>query len=283
MEKQIPGHIKSAFKSIERFLPVIDIVIELLDARMPISSRMPGLVNKLKKPSIIVLGKADLADAEVTQQWEKKFQNEDQPCISIDAKSSTNIKDLIKKILLHSFSSTSNNDDNKTGRKTKRLMIVGIPNVGKSTLINALAGRKAAKTANIPGVTRNIQWVKLDGKFELLDLPGILDFGMLKRGQFLRIINTLPGPDDDPIFHANLLLRMLAAVDKDHVLPRFSQSAESHEQYLEIFASQMNYLLHGGKLDMRRAAIDLLKRFQGGKFGRITLESPDFTDWRIDL
>ena len=253
----------------ERFLPVIDLVVELLDARMPFSSRMGGLVRRLEKKSILVLGKADLANPEISKRWIRYFEDQGQPCIALNAKEAGSVKTFGR--VVRSLAA----DSGRVGRKVRRLMVVGIPNVGKSTLINALAGRKAAQVANRPGVTRNIQWVKLQGDLELLDLPGILNFSLLREGETLRLINTMPGPCDDLEPCSMKLLQLLRINGIQHIIPGFASFSGTNQEFLPVYAAGMNFIGPGGIPDERRAAIDLLKRFQAGGFGPVSLEDPE--------
>jgi ribosome biogenesis GTPase A len=160
----------------------------------------------------------------------------------------------------------------QTGRKFRRIMVVGIPNVGKSSLINVLAGRHAARTANVPGVTRNIQWIKLPGEIELLDLPGILDFALLRRGDLLRLINTIPGPEEDPERQAGVLIEALCRTGASACVPGLAEGRSRPGDFLLEYARSRNFLGRGGCPDVERGSRDFLKRFQQGGFGRITLE-----------
>ncbi|MFZ5951934.1 MAG: YlqF/YawG family GTPase [Candidatus Rifleibacteriota bacterium] len=271
MKKDLPGHIKKAFKSIDRFLPVIDMVVELVDARMPQGSRLQGLIDRLGKKSLIALGKADLADPDETRKWIERYRSEGVACVALDSRNSVSVKKaagLIQKLAATSQSSN-------LARKARRVMILGIPNVGKSTLINSLAGRKAAKAANMPGVTRDVQWIKLAGQLELLDLPGILDFSLLKRGGILKLINTMPGNEDDCYDQARLLCEVLTTTGNACIIPGLADSAGKFDQFIVDYARRMNFLVRGGEVDEHRAAADMIRRFQSGGFGVVTIERAD--------
>ncbi len=263
--RDLPGHIKKAYSSLERFMPVVDLLIELVDARMPEASRLPGLTDRLGKPTLVVLGKADLADPDVTALWLAEFQRRQMSAISLDARDVASVRALLARVEAEA---------QRPGlRRGTRLMVIGIPNVGKSSLINALAGRRAARVANLPGVTRNIQWIKLGTRLELLDLPGILDFALLRQGSTLRLINTLPGRDDDPIETATGLVQVMAERGLASALPDWDP-AQTPDGYLEVYAHRMSLLRAGAEPDLFRAGIDLLKRFQSAGFGRISLQRP---------
>ena len=273
MKRELPGHIRKAFLSVERFLPVVDLIVEMVDARMPEGSRMRGFVERLQKASVIALGKGDLADPEQTDGWVKYYAEQGVRAIPLDARDRNSVKRLARFIRDYAFEQEG--PDSRPKRKVRRIMVIGIPNVGKSTLINALAGRKAAQTANKPGVTRNVQWIKLAGQLELLDLPGILDFSLLRRGEILKLINTMPGRDEDPYALAKLLVEVLQIAGCYHVLPEFADKEQSFDTYLSSYAMSRNFLVREGAPDLHRGANDLIRRFQNGGFGRITLETQD--------
>lgn len=270
MAKAIPGHIKKAFRTIERIAPVIDVIIELLDARMPLSSRVGDFVSRLGKKTVVALGKADLAEPEANRQWVEYFRKHGSPCLLLDSRSKKAAKDVTRAVN-SLFESSS-----ETGRKSiYRLMVIGIPNVGKSTLVNALAGRKAARTGDLPGVTRDLQWIKLSGKLELLDLPGILDYSLLNLGDQLRMIHSLPGKDEDPFDRAGILYRFLETIDRATVLPGYKGQDSSFSTFLNDYSNRMNFVRKGGEPDLYRSASDIIKRFHSGLFGPISLETPD--------
>ena len=172
MKREIPGHIRKAFKSVDQYLPVVDVIVELVDARMPNGSRLKDFVKRLGKTSVIALAKSDLADEGETRRWLERFRNEGQACLAVDCRNRSSVKNLAEMIRNAAF--TLKPGQKAPLRKVRRVMIIGVPNVGKSTLINSLAGRSAARAANMPGVTRSIQWIKLPGELELLDLPVFL-------------------------------------------------------------------------------------------------------------
>ncbi len=286
MKQELPGHIKKAFKSIDHFLPVVDLVVELVDARIPSGSRLKGFIDRLGKNSVIALAKSDLANENETRNWLKRFADEGITSLALDCRDRQSVKRLTNLIRTAVF--TVKPGQKPPARKVRRAMIIGIPNVGKSTLINSLAGRKAARTANVPGVTRSIQWIKLSGELELLDLPGILDYGLLKRGDILRLINTIPGKDEDTWSQAKNLAQVLTMTDNQAILPGYLECGESYDRFIEDYARRMNFCIKGGVPDIERAATDVIRRFQAGGFGRITIEKSDsdlceLFDRQVDL
>ncbi len=277
MNKELPGHIKKAFKSVDHYLPVVDVIVELVDARMPNGSRLKGFVKRLGKTSVIALAKSDLADAAETRNWIERFRSEGQTCVALDCRDRSSVKNLAK--LIRNAAFTVKPGMKTPARKVRRVMIIGIPNVGKSTLINSLAGRSAARAANMPGVTRSIQWIKLPGELELLDLPGILDYSLLRRGDILKLINTIPGRDEDTYSQSKTLCEILAYSGNQGILPGFVEADGNFDRFVADYARRMNFCARGNEPDTVRAATDVIKRFQAGGFGRVTLEkaASDFT------
>lgn len=273
MNRDLPGHIKKAFRSVERYLPVVDVIVELVDARMPNGSRLKDFVSRLGKASVIALSKSDLADKEKTKGWVEKFKKAGSSCVALDCRNRDSVKALSK--IIKAAASKPTEGKNVPLRKVRRVMIIGIPNVGKSTLINSLAGRAAARAANMPGVTRSVQWIKISGELELLDLPGILDFSLLKRGDILKLINTIPGQDDDTYTKAKNLCRLLYLTGNEHILPDFGACDQNYDKFIAEYARKMNFVIKGGNPDLQRATNDIIKRFQSGGFGKVTLESPE--------
>lgn len=273
MSKDLPGHIRKAFRSIERYLPVVDIIVELVDARMPYGSRLRDFVKGFNKQTIVALSKHDLADDEKTKEWIKYYKKEGITCMAVDCRSRPSVRTLAKKI--RELSLIPDPKRGNQARKVRRVMVIGIPNVGKSTLINSLAGRNAAKTANKPGVTRNVQWIKLSGDMELLDLPGILDFQLLRRGDLLKLINTMPGKDDDTYTKAKNLCELLTITGNENLINGYIEANSNFDLFVDGYARAMNFFIKGARPDIKRATDDIVKRFQNGGFGRVTLETPN--------
>ncbi|NLM18348.1 MAG: hypothetical protein GX221_11595 [Candidatus Riflebacteria bacterium] len=266
MTQSLPGHIRKAFKSIDRYLPVIDIVVELVDARMPSASRLSGYVDKLGKTAIVGLAKSDLAESAETRKWVKSYEKEGILALPLDCRKKKAASDLLRMI-----ASVPLTRQTLRKRRIRRAMIVGIPNVGKSTLINSMAGRAAARTANKPGLTRNVQWIKLENGIELLDLPGILDYASLRRGDLLRLINTMPTGETDSYAQAKQMLKLMELVGNAHLIEGYGDSA-GHDEFFADYALKRNFLAKGGEPDVFRAVNDIMKRFTNGGFGRMTIE-----------
>ncbi len=278
MNKDLPGHIRKAFRSVDRYLPVVDVIVELVDARMPNGSRLKDFVGNLKKLSIIALSKSDLADKDQTKRWIEKFKKDGYSCVAIDCRDKNSVKNLLK--IIHTATTKVSDKQKAPLRKVRRVMVIGIPNVGKSTLINSLVGRAAARAANMPGLTRSVQWIKISGELELLDLPGILDFGLLRRGDILKLINSIPGRDDDTYTKAKNLCNLLYLTENEKILPDYGFYNQNFDKFISEYARKMNFFIKGGNPDLQRATNDIIKRFQNGGFGRVTLEDPenDFSD-----
>jgi ribosome biogenesis GTPase A len=273
MNKDLPGHIRKAFRSVDRYLPVVDVIVELVDSRMPNGSRLKNFVGKLGKISVIALSKSDLADKDTTKLWIERYKREGFSCVALDCRDRNSVKNLAK--IIKSSVVKVNDGKNAPLRKVRRVMIIGIPNVGKSTLINSLAGRSAARAANMPGVTRSVQWIKISGELELLDLPGILDFSLLRRGDLLKLINTIPGRDDDTYTKAKNLCRILYLTENERIIPDYGLYDQNFDKFISEYARKMNFIIKGGNPDLQRATNDIIKRFQSGGLGRVTLEHPE--------
>lgn len=284
-----PGHMTRARRQMEEKLKLIDVAIELLDARLPRSSRNPMIGEILgAKPRLVLLNKCDLADPEVTERWLKHLAEEQVKVLEIDAVSGTNVKSILprcKELLLLKFEAWR-----KKGMKPRaiRTLIVGIPNVGKSTLINRLAGRAAAATGDRPGVTKGQQWIKLGEEMELLDTPGILwpKFEDPLVGYRLAATGAIRDEvlhvEDVAFYLAKELVRRYPHAFKDRYgieeLPEDVENPHEVVELLERIGRRRGALMSGGKIDLRKASDALLHDLRTGKLGRISLEEPESTE-----
>ena len=273
-----PGHMKKAQRLIEENLKLVDIVIEVLDARIPLSSQNPLLKEILNdKPRLIALCKSDLADRKSTSEWIKKFSEENLIAVAVDAVKGTGIKNLI--------AAAKNLAEDKTHKLVKhgakprsaRAMIIGIPNVGKSSLINKLAGVNHTKIENRPGVTRAKQWIKIDNGLELLDMPGILWAKFEDQEVAMKLAWTYAISDEihDLEIVPCKLLETLAANYGDILKERFKLNdlpLNGHE-LLEIIGKKRGCLQKGGLIDFEKAERIILNEFRAGKLGKVTLDN----------
>ena len=266
-------------------LGFVDVVVELLDARIPHSSQNPDIDNlAIGKKRVLVLNKADLADPKATALWEEHFKAKGFFALPMNSKPPQGkTRGGIGKLT----DALANTMEEKIERQRARgrigsaikVMIVGIPNVGKSTFINLLAGKSSAKTADKPGVTRGRQWIKAEG-FDLLDTPGILwpKFENPLVGLNLASTGAISDTVFDKIALAEHLLLQLDGIDPNLVQNRYFKKAATPTPSLEEIGLARGFMLKGGKTDNLRTAIILLDEFRGGKLGRITLEKPqEFT------
>ncbi|WP_425272959.1 ribosome biogenesis GTPase YlqF [Parageobacillus thermantarcticus] len=275
-----PGHMAKAKREVQEKLKLIDIVFELLDARIPMSSRNP-MINEIlgNKPRIVLLNKADMADEAITQQWITYFQQQQLRALAIDAQTGTGIKQIVaasKEMLKDKFAKMAAKGIKNP--RPMRALIVGIPNVGKSTLINRLAGRNIAKTGDKPGVTKAQQWIKVGKEMELLDTPGILwpkfedeEVG-LKLATTGAIKDTILNLQDVAVYALNFL--------KQHYPERLKERYSLDgipEEIAELFAAigkRRGCLVSGGAIDYDKVAEIVLHDIRTEKLGRISFETP---------
>lgn len=271
-----PGHMKKTRELIQENLKMVDAVIEVIDARIPVSSRNPIIDELVKsKPRIIVLNKSDLADVGRSKAWEEKFKNEGNRVISMNCMSGAGVKELFK--LLEKMAADKNKE--RTMQKAYRLMIVGVPNVGKSSLINRMTGKKSAQTGDRPGVTRGKQWLKLANNMQLLDTPGILwpKFEDPKAGLNLAFCGSIKDEILDVPTLGMELIGVLAEDYPDLLQERYKldEIAETPLENMENMAMKRGCILPGKRIDYERIGKLVLDEFRGGKIGRITLEEAE--------
>lgn len=271
-----PGHMKKTRELIQENLKMVDAVIEVIDARIPVSSRNPIIDELVKsKPRIIVLNKSDLADAGRSKAWEEKFKADGNRVLSMNCMSGAGVKDLFK--LLEKMAADKNKE--RTMHKAYRLMIVGVPNVGKSSLINRMTGKKSAQTGDRPGVTKGKQWLKLQNNMQLLDTPGILwpKFEDPKAGLNLAFCGSIKDEILDVPTLGMELIGVLAENYPDLLMERYKleEIAETPLENMENMAIKRGCILPGKRIDYERIGKLVLDEFRGGKIGRITLEESE--------
>ena len=278
-----PGHMTKAKRAMQEDIKLVDLVIELVDARSPLSSRNPDIDTLGKnKARLILLNKADLADPAANQAWTGYFEKKGYTVVRIDARRKADLKPIQAAVMTACKEKIER--DRRRGIKNRpvRAMVVGIPNVGKSTFINSYAGRACAKTGNKPGVTRGNQWIRLNKEVELLDTPGILwpKFEDPQVGIRLAVLGSVK---DDILNSDELaveLLKRLRAAYPEALSERYGEAvlAGSEAEALMEIARARNCILKGGEPDYSRAEKLLIDDFRGGRLGRITLELPEQDD-----
>ena len=275
-----PGHMAKALREMAPFVKNADIVVEVADARAPFSTRNPMLSELIgSKPHLIVLSKNDKADTLVTARWIAKYNQEGVTCFASNLKGEKVFKVLNE--MSEPLVLKKREKEKKLGMKKQplKLLIVGIPNVGKSTLINNLAGKRVARAANTPGVTRSEQWIKLSGDFVLLDTPGILP--MNYEGPLTARRLAILGSIKEDVLPLDELYRFLFVFLRENYKNCLQNrygiedlSKLEAEEVLEIVAKNRGYLLKNGTFDYAKATSSIFKDFQEGYFGKISLERP---------
>lgn len=285
-----PGHMAKTKRQIQEDLKLIDVVVELLDSRIPISSRNPDINSIVKgKKKIIVLNKSDLADEKETIKWVEYFKAQKIPAVITDANSGKGIKEVIKQAeLIMKDELDKREEKGRTGRKI-RIMILGIPNVGKSSFINRLANKNSLEVGNKPGVTRKKQWIKISNSIELLDTPGVLWPKFESDEVALNLAYTGTIKDDvlektDVAFY---FLKYMLENEIDKLVARYNLSKKELLNSLENQTRPENEIIYdimlqigklrgavvsGGNVDDVKTANIILEDFRSGKLGRITLE-----------
>ena len=275
-----PGHMTKTRRQIEADLKLVDAVCEIVDARIPISSRNPDIDAICgNKPRIIVLNRMDLADSDATNRWMQFFRNKGMAALATDCKSKKGIgsfQPAVRSVLKEKIERNAAKGMNRP----VRIMIVGIPNVGKSTLINQISGRKGAKAENRPGVTRGKQWVTVDPSLLLLDTPGILwpKFEDPEVGMMLAYTGAVKENVIDVEELACKLMELLQRYYPQTLVDRYgvdvTREAPGYE-LLEEAGRKRGYLLARGEINTERMAKVLIDEYRSGKLGRFTLEMPE--------
>lgn len=278
-----PGHMKKTKESLQKNISMVDIVYELLDARIPLSSQNPIVDEIVKdKPRIKILNKSDLSNDKYNKIWKDYYQTKEISTIFMNSMSGKGIDKLISLSL--EKTKDKRNSYLKKGVKNKpiKAMILGIPNVGKSTLINSLAGKKGAKIGNKPGITKMNQWIKTKKGLELLDTPGILwpKFEDEKVGLNLAFVGSIKDEILDVETLALKLIKKLIKFASSNLENRYSISTENKSslEIMEEIGSKRGCIIKGGLIDYTKVSTIILDEFRKGKIGNITLELPEESD-----
>ena len=277
-----PGHMTKAKRMMQEDMKLVDLVIELVDARIPMSSRNPDIDELGKnKARLILMNKADLADDKKTEQWMDYFKGRGFYAVKLDSRKKNGMKSVQNVIAEACREKTER--DRKRGilNRPVRAMVVGIPNVGKSTFINTFAGKACTKTGNKPGVTRGKQWIRLNKNVELLDTPGILwpKFEDQRVGLYLALIGAIK---DEILNIDELSLELIKILLSDYptvLKERYGVEEDAEPPViLGQIAENRKCISKGGELDYSKAAALLIDEFRSGKLGQITLERPKIQD-----
>lgn len=278
-----PGHMAKTRRLMKANLPLVDVVVEITDARVPASSRNPEMKNLVGgKPRVVVLNKCDMADEELTVEWIEYYRTNGVKAIAMDCRSGKGLNKLVPTVKEVMKRELEKRAAKGMEGKPIRMMVVGIPNVGKSSFINRVAGGKRAKVEDRPGVTRGKQWVTLEKGIDLLDMPGVLwpKFDDKTVGEHLAFTGAIK---DDILDTELLAMRLADLLNREcHSLlcARYKLTDEETaniEPYdlLSLIGAKRGMKISGGEVDTERAAAMLLDEFRGGKIGRITLEMPN--------
>lgn len=279
-----PGHMAKTRRLIAENLKEVDIIVEILDARIPYSSKNPEIAKIIgDKPCLTVLNKASIADKATTKKWIEYYKSQNKYAISVDCISGEGFSQLaqaVKEILADKIKRYE--DKGMAGRKLKA-MFVGIPNVGKSSLINKLCGSKKAKVENRPGVTLNKQWIPTTIGLDLMDMPGVLwpKFEEKIVGENLAITGAIKDAILDTEYIAVILCERLKRLAPDKLMARYKitqaelDECEMNYEIFELVGRKRGFLISGGEVNTERTANTLLEEFRSAKIGNISLETPE--------
>ena len=272
-----PGHMTKAKRAMKEDIKLIDLIIELVDARVPLSSRNPDIDDLgAGKARMVLLNKSDLADERYNNAWTEYFEAQGFHVVKVNSKSGSGLKQING--VVQEACKEKIERDRRRGilNRPVRAMVVGIPNVGKSTFINSFAGKACAKTGNKPGVTKGNQWIRLNKSLELLDTPGILwpRFEDQQVGIRLALIGSI---NDQILNKDELAIELIRFLKRDYpnvLKERFGIETEDEYQILKEVAKARACLQKGGEYDLIKASNILIDDYRNGKLGRMTLEFP---------
>ncbi len=270
-----PGHMTKAIRQMKEDIKLIDLVIEICDARIPVSSRNPEIDDLARgKERIVLLNKSDLADPDATQEWVRHFEKKGIYAVSINARERKSFR-AVDNIIEKAMAKKRKRDESRGIRpRPVRTIIVGIPNSGKSTFINSYAKGARAKTGNTPGVTRGKQWIRRGKSLELLDTPGILwpKFEDETVGIHLACVGSIKDQIVDTQELAVLLIEIVNGLYPDAIRDTYGIESEDAGKFIDEFADSHGCLIAGGERDIKRACTLLLTDFRAGKWGRLSIE-----------
>ena len=277
-----PGHMAKTRRLIKESLSMVDAVTEILDARIPLSSRNPEIEQiTAGKPRIILLNKCDVADERITREWINYFERKGFTALPVDCRSGKGLgayRPAVRKVLAEKIKS---NEQKGMAGKSLRVMVVGIPNTGKSSFINRMAGKNRAQVADRPGVTRHNQWFNIGNGIELLDTPGVLwpKFDDPSVGDKLAFIGSVK---DTVLDSETMAVRLIDVLKKEYPntlsqrykIDGIDFAATESFEILELLGKKRGMLISGGEIDTERASVTLLDEYRAGKLGKISMEAP---------
>ena len=276
-----PGHMMKTQRAMMEDIKLIDIVIEIVDARLPMSSRNPQIDEIVgNKPRLMLLNKSDIADESITKRWEKYFASKNIPVMVVSSTGNKKLNIIFDKCREILADKIARQKEKGIANRSIKVIVVGVPNVGKSSLINKLSGRKSAITGDRPGVTRGKQWIRLGNGIELMDTPGILwpKFDDENVGKKLAFTGAIKDEIMDVEELDCELLSVLRNLYPKSLEMRYKMTdIEDLEPYemLELLGKKRGFVISGGEIDTERAAKILLDEFRGAKLGNISLETPE--------
>ncbi len=284
-----PGHMTKAMRMMQENINLVDVIIELTDARIPLSGRNPD-IDKLgqNKSRLVILNKADLADPAINKEWISYYESQGIRVMELNSKENSGVKQVLKEVTESCREKIERDKKRGIVNRPIRAMVAGIPNVGKSTFINRISGKAAAKTGNKPGVTKGKQWIMLGKNLQLLDTPGVLwpKFEDQTVGLHLALIGSMNDEKLDKAelavslirllenFYPNIISDKYQVTDEQKLLYENDQYETPESSILTAIADNRKLIKQGGKPDIDRACAQLLDDFRNGRLGRITLERP---------